>query len=77
MMKMNNAVLGVLTPHVFNKKIILALDERWLSYFENDNPKFKVVINDNKIMLIGPKINGLGPITENSPNTKEVSIIEQ
>jgi len=47
--------LGEIKPFIINKKVILSLDERWLNYFDGES-NFKVVINDNKIMLIGPRI---------------------
>ena len=47
--------LGEIKPYRINKKAILALDERWLNYFDSEQ-NFQVVINDNKIMLIGPRI---------------------
>jgi len=63
-------ILGEITPYHLNKKIILALDERWSNYFTS-NEKFQVGINDNRIMLIGPKVSSVDPTTnENQP--KEV-----
>ena len=50
-----NKKLGEIKPFIINKKAILSLDERWLNYFDSES-NFKVVINDNKIMLIGPRI---------------------
>jgi len=60
-------VLGELTPYYLNKKLILSLDERWENYFTSKNKNFKVVINDNRIMLIGPKVSSVDPTTENQP----------
>jgi len=60
--------LGEITPYSFNKKLILSIDERWEKYFTSKNKNFKVVINDNRIMLIGPKVSRLDPTTnENQP----------
>jgi len=60
--------LGEVTPYSLNKKLILSLDERWENYFTSKNKNFKVVINDNRIMLIGPKISSQDPTTnENQP----------
>jgi len=53
-MKMNKK-LGEIKAFKINKKLVLSLDERWLNYFDSDQD-FQVVINDNKIMLIGPRI---------------------
>ena len=47
--------LGETKSFIINKKLVLSLDERWLNYFDSEQ-NFKVVINDNKIMLIGPRI---------------------
>ena len=65
--------LGEISTHVINKKLILALNERWLSYFDSRNPILKVSINQNKIILTGPKILRQEPIIENAP-WKEVSV---
>ena len=67
----NIIVLGEITPYPLNKKLILSLDERWQEYFVSKNKNFKVVINNNRIMLIGPKVSSVDPTTnENQP--KEV-----
>ena len=63
-------VLGEITPYLLNKKIIFALDEGWMDYFVSKNSNFQVVINDEKIMLIGPKVSRLDPTTK-SPTTKQ------
>jgi len=62
--------LGEITPYPLNKKLILSLDVRWQEYFVSKNKNFKVVINDNRIMLIGPKVSQLDPTTK-SPATKQ------
>jgi len=68
---MNNQIeLGEITPYQFNKKLILSLDERWINYFTSKNKNFKVVINNNRIMLIGPKVSSVDPTTK-SPATKQ------
>ena len=64
--------LGEITPYHFGKKLMIALDERWSEYFTSKNDTFKVVISNNKIMLIGPRISHQGPTT-NSPTTKEMT----
>lgn len=40
----------------FDGKLILALDEEWLGYFEEEDVKFSVSIKDNRIILTGPKV---------------------
>lgn len=50
---------------------MIALDERWSEYFNSKNETFQVVINNNKIMLIGPKVSQPSPTTK-SPD-KEIS----
>ena len=67
-------VLGNITPLYFGKRLILAMDERWKDHFV-DELSFKVVINnDDKIMLIGPKISqDAGPITKPTVDTQEIS----
>jgi len=68
-MKGETIELGEIMPYHFGKKLMIALDERWSEYF--NSKKFKVVINDNKIMLIGPKISNQSPTTK-TPPTKEM-----
>ena len=63
-------VLGEITPYTLNKKIIIPLDERWSNYFTSKNNNFKVVINDSRIILIGPKVSSVDP-TKKSPATKQ------
>jgi len=63
-------VLGEITPYPLNKKLIIPIDERWINYFSSKNKNFKVVINDSRIMLIGPKVSRLDPTTK-SPATKQ------
>ena len=64
--------LGEIEPYHFGKKLMIGIDERWLEYFNSKNISFKVVINNNKIMLIGPRISHQEPTT-NSPPTKEMT----
>jgi len=63
--------LGEIKPFIINKKAILALDERWLNYFDSEQ-NFQVVINDNKIMLIGPRIVQNPTTNHNQSTTKEI-----
>jgi len=62
--------LGEITPYSLNKKLILSLDERWENYFTSKNKNFKVVINDSRLILIGPKVSSVDPTTK-SPATKQ------
>ena len=48
--------LGEIIPYHFGKKLMIALDERWSEYFNSKNISFKVVINNNKLILVGPKL---------------------
>ena len=65
--------LGEITPYSLNKKLILSLDERWQEYFVSKNKNFQVVINDNRIMLIGPKVSQLDPTTKSTATKQEIS----
>ncbi len=64
-------MLGEIKPFIINKKAILSLDERWLNYFDSESI-FKVVINDNKIMLIGPRIVQDPTTNHNQSTTEEI-----
>jgi len=65
--------LGEITPYHFNKKLIISLDERWSEYFTSKNETFQVVINNNKLMLIGPKISSQDPTTKSTVSKQEIS----
>jgi len=65
--------LGEITPYHLNKKIIFALDEGWLDHFVSKNSNFQIVINDGKIMLIGPKVSWLDPTTKPTASKQEIS----
>jgi len=65
--------LGEIKSILMNKKIILGIDERWLDYFNSKNPSFKAVIQNEKLILVGPKVNRSGPTS--NPTTNEVDII--
>ena len=74
---MNKSIeLGEITPYPLNKKLILSLDERWSDYFISKNEKFQVVINNKRIMLIGPKVSSHDPITKSTDTKQEISDFE-
>ncbi len=64
-------ILGEISPFELDKKLVLALDERWLSYFDSEQ-NFQVVINDNKIMLIGPRIVQNPTTNHNQSTAREI-----
>jgi len=67
---MNKTIeLGEITPYHFGKKLVIPLDERWSEYLTAKNETFKVVIKDNKLMLIGQ----LSPITKSTASKQEIS----
>lgn len=72
-MKNESIELGEITPYHFGKKLMIALDERWSEYFNSKNETFKVVINNNKLMLIGPKVSQLSPTTKSAATKQEIS----
>ena len=61
--------LGEITPYHFGKKLMIAIDERWSEYLTAKNENFKVVIKDNKLMLIGQ----LSPTTKSTDSKQEIS----
>jgi len=64
--------LGEISTFQMNKKLILALDERWLSYFDSSKPTFKAVIDHEKYVLVGPKVNRSGPTSNHTSNEVDV-----
>ncbi|MEX0764729.1 MAG: hypothetical protein WD033_06155 [Nitrosopumilaceae archaeon] len=71
-----NEVLGDIKTHIFNNKVIVAIDSRWLDFFNSKEPIFKAVIRDGKYVLIGPKVSTKDPIEpHNQPG--EAVVIEQ
>jgi len=67
--------LGEVTPYHFGKKLIIGLDERWSEYFSSKNETFKVVISNNKLMLIGPRVSSQDTITKSTDSKQEISNI--
>ena len=55
-MKNDVIELAEIQTYHFGKKMILSLDERWSEYFNSKNISFKVIINNNKLILVGPKV---------------------
>src|SRR3990170_1185840 len=53
--------LGEIKSYNFNSKLLVAIDARWLDYFDSKNPTFKAVIQTGKYVLVGPKVNRSGP----------------
>ena len=64
-------ILGEISPFELDKKLVLSLDKRWKNYFDSES-NFQVVINDNKIMLIGPRIVQDPTTNHNQSTTKEI-----
>ena len=48
--------LGEIEPYHFGKKLVISLDERWSEYFNSKNISFKVIISNNKLILVVPKV---------------------
>ena len=65
-----------ITSYHFGKKLMIALDERWSEYFTSKNETFKVVISNNKIMLIGPRISHQEPTTKSTSDKEMTSKID-
>ena len=64
--------LGEITPYHFGKKLMISLDERWLEYFNSKNISFKVIISNNKLILVGPKVSAQDT-TKSTKMTQEIS----
>ncbi|HEV2193423.1 MAG TPA: hypothetical protein VGR54_07400 [Nitrosopumilaceae archaeon] len=60
--------LGEIKSHRFNNKIILAIDARWIDYFNSKEPIFQAVIQEGKYILVGPKLNRSGPTSNHTSN---------
>ena len=60
--------LGEIKSYNFNNKLLLAIDSRWIDYFNSNNPTFKAVIQNGKYVLVGPKVNRSGPTSNHTPN---------
>jgi hypothetical protein len=57
--------LGEIKSYTFNNKIILAIDSRWIDYFNSTEPTFQAVIQNGKYVLVGPKVNSKQGPTSN------------
>jgi len=66
--------LGEIKSYNFNNKLLLAIDSRWIDYFNSENPTFKAVIQNGKYVLVGPKVNRSGPTS--NPLLNEVDSSE-
>ena len=62
--------LGEIKSHTISNKIIVAIDSRWLDYFNSKIPTFKAVIENGNYVLVGPKVNHPGPTS--NPTSNEV-----
>lgn len=50
--------LGDVESIILQNKILLMLDVKWYQFFNQNNPKFEVIIDkDGRISLRGPKVN--------------------
>ncbi len=67
-MKQIQDELSEIKPLVINKKMILGIDERWMDCFDNENPTFKVCIQNQRLVIVGPKVNNLGPTSSHTTN---------
>lgn len=65
--------LGVIKSYNFNNKLLLAIDSRWIDYFNSQNPTFKAVIQNGKYVLVGPKVNHTGPTSSHTTNGADSS----
>ncbi|MEX1053884.1 MAG: hypothetical protein WEC35_05730 [Nitrosopumilaceae archaeon] len=69
-----NEVLGDIKTHIFNNKVIVAIDSRWLDFFNSKEPTFKAFIQEGKYVLVGPKVIYPGPTS--NPVLNEVDDTE-
>ncbi|MEX0855185.1 MAG: hypothetical protein WD018_05420 [Nitrosopumilaceae archaeon] len=53
--------LGEIRSYNCNTKLLVAIDSRWIDYFDTKQPVFKAVIQNGKYVLVGPKVNRSGP----------------
>jgi len=60
--------LGEIKSYNFNNKLLLAIDSRWKDYFNSENPTFKAVIQNGKLVLVGPNVNRSGPTSSHTVN---------
>ena len=51
-----NESLGKIKPILFEEKLIIALDSKWLDFFKDKNAEFAVSIKNDRLTLISPKI---------------------
>ena len=68
--------LGEIKSYNFNSKLLLAIDSRWIDYFNSKEPIFKAIIQNGKYVLIGPKVNPEANQTNQSSSKAEVDTSE-
>jgi len=60
--------LGQIKSYYLDNKIILAIDSRWIEFFNSKNPTFNAIIENGKYVLVGPKVNRTGPTSDHTSN---------
>lgn len=51
-----NESLGKIKPILFEEKLIIALDSKWLNFFKDKDVEFTVSIKNDRLTLVSPKI---------------------
>jgi len=70
---LENVSLGEIKSYNFNNKLLLAIDSRWKDHFNSENPTFKAIIQNGKLVLVGPNVNRSGPTTDHTTNEADTS----
>jgi hypothetical protein len=70
---MKETKLGFLSIHSFNGKLLIAIEEKWKNYFEDDS-KFEVTIKDGRYSLLGPKVNYNPSKDERTPIKENIHV---
>lgn len=69
---MKNVELDEIKSYDFNDKLLLVIDSRWKNYFQSE-PIFQAIIQNGKLVLVGPNVNRSGPTTDHTTNEADTS----
>lgn len=64
--------LDEIKTYDFNDKLLLVIDSRWKNYFQSE-PIFQAIIQNGKLVLVGPNVNRSGPTTDHTTNEADTS----
>jgi len=69
---MKNIRLAELIPLRFQDRLIISMDDRWLDYFDKKDFKFTLSIQNENLVLVGPKVKSRPTKMKHPINNEEI-----